>query len=201
MKTKSFYLVAAASLLGWSIGNASVTSVTDAGWTGGIYCYSPMTFTNGDVSLGATETGDGKAWATINTTGPLDPTLTIDNAVDNDTAFVWTEYIVDVSLNADFTIQSAAVTAPASDWVANITQPGAPVAGIYTGVIDYVSGTPVQIAPGPNSEFDFNYQIMFSGLSSYSLSETVTPVPEPATLSLLLVGGLLLGGRAMPKRR
>ena len=31
MKTKSFFLVVAASLLGWSLGNASVTGVTDWG--------------------------------------------------------------------------------------------------------------------------------------------------------------------------
>ena len=137
---------------------------------------------------------------TITTSDALDPTLTIANAIDNDSSFAWTAYIVNVSMGNSFMILSASVNAPPG-WTASITQPGAPVGGIYTGTIDYVGGTPVAVAPASNSELDFTYQVMFSGSTSYSLTESVTPVPEPATLGLLALGGLALGGTALARRR
>ncbi|MGA3284071.1 MAG: PEP-CTERM sorting domain-containing protein [Verrucomicrobiota bacterium] len=200
MKMKSFSLVVAASLLGWSLGNASVTGVPDWGYSGGIYCYAPIWDSTGNIAIDGYQTGPGEMGGTITTSDAEDPTLTIANTIDNDSTFVWTEYIVNVSMNTSFSILSAAATAPPS-WTANITQPGLPVAGIYTGTIDYLAGTPVAIAPDPNSELDFSYQVHFSGATEYSLTESVIPVPEPGTLGLLMVGGLLLGGRAMARRR
>jgi len=207
MKMKSFSLIVAGSLLGWSVGNASVTDVTDPGWSGGLYCYFPLALVDnsGDLTMGATETGSGRAWATILTSSASDPTLSINNTVDNDSAFAWTEYIVNVSLNTNFTILSAAATAPPG-WTANITQPGAPVGGIYTGTIDYLGGTPVANItdadnPPPDSQLIFAYQIRFSGLTQYSLTESVMPVPEPGTLGFLMVGGLLLRERIISRRR
>ncbi len=200
MNMKSFSLVVAANLLGWSIGNASVTGVTDWNYSGGIYCYAPLWDSTGNIGIDGYQSGAGQMGGTITTSNPVDPTLTIANAIDNDSAFAWTEYIVNVSMNTSFTILAAAATAPPG-WAADITQPGAPVSGIYTGTIDYLGGTPVAIAPALNSELDFTYQIMFSGATSYSLTESVTPVPEPASFSLLALGGLVLGGRALARRR
>jgi len=207
MNVKSFSLVMAASFLGACLAHANVTTVTDSGWNGGIYCYLPLSLvdSSGDLGMSASQTGTGSAWATIYTSDTVDPTLSINNTVDNDTTFAWTEYIVNVSLNTNFTILSAGVAAPPG-WTNVITQPGTPVGGVYTGTIDYLAGTPVAIDtnptnPPPDSSLNFNYQIQFSGLTQYSLTETVVPVPEPGTFSLLGFGGALLGGCALAGRR
>lgn len=200
MNAKTFSLTVAASLLGWTLANASVTGVNNWSYSGGIYCYSPLWDSTGNIGIDGYQTGPAQMGGTITTSDALDPTLTIANAIDNDSSFAWTEYIVNVSMNTSFTILSAGVSAPPG-WTAGITQPGVPVGGIYTGTIDYLGGTPVAIAPAPNSELDFTYQVMFSGATSYSLTESVTPVPEPASFSLLALGGLVLGGRALARGR
>jgi len=200
MNLKSFSLAVAAGVLGWSLANASVTGVTDWNYSGAIYCYSPLWDSTGNIGIEGYQSGPAQMSGTITTSDPTDPTLTIANAIDNDSSFPWSGYIVNVSMGTSFTILSAGVTAPPG-WTASITQPGAPVAGVYTGMISYLGGTPVAIAPAANSELDFTYQVTFSGSTSYSLTESVTPVPEPAALSLLALGGLLLGGKAVARRR
>ena len=203
MNIKSVSFVAALSLSAVSLANASVT-VSDAGWNGGIYCYLPLTLVDsaGSIGMSADQTGGGQAWADITASDTIDPTLSINNSINNDTSFVWTEYVVNVMLNANFTIVSAntGVTSPPG-WTANVTQPVPVGGGNYAGTIDYLAGTPVAISPDANSTFDFYYQITFSGLTQYTLTQTLMPVPEPGTFSLLLVGGLLLAGRVIAKRR
>jgi PEP-CTERM motif len=203
MNAKSLSFVVVLSLSTGSMANASVT-VSDAGWSGGINCYLPLTLvdTVGSIGMSADQSGGGQAWANITASDIVDPTLTINNTINNDTGFAWTEYIVGVTLNANFTIAPAntGVNAPPG-WTANITQPVPIGGGNYSGTIDYLAGTPVAISPDPNSTFDFYYQITFSGLTQYTFTQTLTPVPEPGTLSLLTVGGLLLGGMVIAKRR
>ncbi|HTQ52648.1 MAG TPA: hypothetical protein VMJ12_18210 [Candidatus Acidoferrales bacterium] len=196
MNAKGLYFTVAAGLFGWSLANASVTGVTDWNYSGAIYCYSPLWDSTGNIGIEGYQSGPAQMSGTITTSDPQDPTLTIANTIDNDSAFPWTGYIVNVSMGTSFTILSANVTAPPG-WTASITQPGAPVAGIYTGTINYVGGIPVAVAPASNSELDFAYQVMFSGSTSYSLTESVTPVPEPVTFGLLALGGLLLGVKAL----
>jgi len=199
MNAKFFFLVAAASFLGVTVGKASVTGVS-WDYSGGIICYAPLWDSSGDVAVDGYQSGMGVVGGTITTSDTTDPILTIANTIDNDSLFAWTEYIVNVSMNTSFTILSADATAPPG-WAAGITQPGAPVAGIYTGTIDYVGGIPVAVYPAANSELDFDYKVSFSGSTSYSLTENVMPVPEPATFSLLALGGLVLGGKALGRRR
>jgi hypothetical protein len=131
---------------------------------------------------------------------PTDPTLTINSSIDNQSSFAWTAYVVNVAMNQAFSINSAGVVAP-SGWTATIIQPSGPVNGVYTGTINYEGGTPVAISPGLNSTLDYGYQVQFSGATQYSLTESANPVPEPGTLSFLLIGGLLLGAGAVAKRR
>jgi len=201
MMNKKILPVVSASLLGWTLSQASVTSIPTWNYSGGVYCYAPV-FTASDqtVDLNGHQSGFGAMNLTIFTDTPTDPTLTVNNSINNTSSFAWTEYIVSVAMNQSISINSAGVVAPAG-WTANITQPGAPVSGVYTGMIDYLGGTPVSIFPALNSTLNFGYQVTFSGLTSYSLTESANPVPEPNALALLVAGGLFVGGCTMAKRR
>jgi hypothetical protein len=201
MMNKQFLLVVSANLLGWSLSQASVTSVPTWNYSGGFYCYAPV-FTAADqtVDLTGHQSSFGGMGLTILTDTPTDPTLTINNSINNTSSFAWTEYIVNVAMNQSFTINSAGVVAPGG-WTASITQPGAPVAGIYTGTIDYLGGTPVSIFPLLNSTLNFGYQVTFSGSTSYSLTESASPVPEPGDWGFLTAGGLVMGGWSLARRR
>lgn len=198
---KKFLLAASASLLGWSVSQASITGIPSWSYSGGMYCYAPV-FTPSDetVAMSGSQSGFGAMGLTIDTDTANDPTLTVNNSINNTSAFAWTEYVVSVAMNQSFSINSAGVVAPGG-WTANITQPGAPVGGIYTGIIDYVGGTPVSIYPALNSMLNFGYQVSFSGSTSYSLTESANPVPEPNVLSLLIVGGSLAVQRTLTGRR
>jgi hypothetical protein len=123
-----------------------------------------------------------------------DPTLTINNTIVNTSSFAWTEYLVSVSMDQSFSIDSASVNTPA-DWTANIglvTQNGPN----YTGTIDYLAGTPVL----PNGTLDFGFSVTFS-LNSFTVGEMATPVPEPGAFGFLLMGGVLLCGAMLVKRQ
>lgn len=151
-----------------------------------------FTFNNPQASSGMLQLGI----ATDAT--PSDPILTINGSVNNQSAFVWTGYILNIGMNQTFQINSASVTSP-TGWMANITQPTGPdLSGNYTGTIDYFvtsGGTPVAIAPAQNSTFSFGYQIQFNSTTSFSVTQSAMPVPEPGAMSLLLVGvSLFIGG-------
>ena len=198
---KKILVIGSAVVLGCSLSHATITGIPTWNYSGGLYCYNPVfDSTAQSVTLTGHQTDFGSIGLGINANSPSDPTLTINNSINNQSSFVWTEYIVSVAMNQSFTINMASATAPAG-WTASITQPGAPVAGIYTGVIDYVGGTPVAIYPGANSILDFGYQVTFSGSTSYSLTESANPVPEPTIAAFLLISGTLLGGWMVARRR
>jgi hypothetical protein len=202
---KKLLVIASANFLISAITHASVTSIPTWSYSGGLYCYSPGLITDsgtGDQSLGVVgvQSGLGAINFAILTDTPTDPILTINNSIDNESSFAWTSYIVNVAMNQIFSINSAGVIAP-SGWTANIIQPSGPINGTYTGTIDYVGGTPVAISPGANSALDFGYQVQFAGATQYSLTESANPVPEPGTFSLLIAGGLWLGGMTVAKYR
>jgi len=195
---KKICLIAPAAFLSWSISHASVTSVPTWDYSGGVYCYASL-----DTAAQSVEV-DGNQWSSSGTMGltimtdtTTDPILTIDNSINNTSSFAWTEYIVAVGMNQIFSINSASVSTP-SGWTANITAPSGPdINGNYTGTIDYVGGPSVAV----NGTLDFGYVVQFTGATQYSLTESVTAVPEPGALSLLMAGGLLVGGWAGAKRR
>ena len=198
---KKILLIGSAMVVGCFLSHASITSIPTWDYSGGLYCYSPV-FSGTDQSVGLSgyQTTYGAIGLTIMTDTASDPTLTINNSIDNESSFVWTEYVVSVAMNQSFSINSAGVVAPAG-WTANVTQPGAPVSGIYTGVIDYIGGTPVAIYPGANSVLNYGYQVSFSGSTSYSLTESANPVPEPNAAALLVIGGTLVCGWMVARRR
>jgi hypothetical protein len=198
MTNKNILLIAAASFLGWSISHASVTSVPTWNSSGGVYCYATLDTASQSVAVdGSQWSSSGTMGLTIMTDTATDPILTLGNSINNTSSFAWTEYVVTVGMNQLFTINSASASLP-SGWTATITAPSGPdISGNYAGIIDYKGGTPVAI----NGLLDFSYVVQFSGSTQYSLTESVNAVPEPGAFSLLMCGGLLLGGLAVAKRR
>jgi hypothetical protein len=126
---------------------------------------------------------------------PNDPTVTMITLVDNDTAFTWDEYYVNIYMDKTFTLANALVLSP-SGWSTSVTQPsGSPGTFYdadarewdYKGILHFTAGTPVV---NNGSSLDFSYQMSFLG--SIQFEEEMVPLPEPATLSLLALGALAL---------
>jgi hypothetical protein len=188
MKKLSILLTAVASLVLCSTSNASITNVY--AWsanTNNIYCtWDASTLTNLDIS--GNQYNAGLIKANIYTDSPEDPTLTINNSLDNDSTFTWTAYHVNVYLSTNFTLSAQAVTTP-GDWSAVITQQGNVWNGsAFVGQLDFYSGTPIPVS----GALDFTYKMTFFGLTQFSFTQELIPVPEPSTLGLVLIGGMLL---------
>jgi hypothetical protein len=200
MMTKKILLIASVGFLGLSLGyanNASITNMTPWTYSSGIYCNANLDVADQTVTLSGTQwTSSGTMSTTLTPNSTTDPILTIDNSINNSTSFDWTEYVVTVSMNQAFSITSASVTIP-GDWSYTITTPTFVSPGDYAGTIDYLGGTPVL----NGGTLDFGYVVSFSGSQSYSLTESVQAVPEPGVFSLLMSGGVLLGGWLVAKRR
>jgi hypothetical protein len=146
--------------------------------------------------------GPGHMAGTILTDTPVDPSLVLSGVVDNDTGFSWNGYRIRVYMDRAFTLSGVSVGTPPSGWTFSQT-PAAlnatPVfygAGEYVAQIDYTGGAPVPTG----GEFHFSYTLNFSGSTHYSFDAEMTPVPEPATASLALIGGLLFGGFRLARR-
>jgi hypothetical protein len=199
----SSFIIAALVSCASNYANATITGLSfcDDG-DGAIVCPAYNGGASDTMSVyGDQFSGPGHILATILTDTPLDPSLTIDNAIDNDTSFDWTSYVVDVFLNKNFTLSAISSANPAG-WTGSQTiAPYLVSPNLWTAEIVYSGATPVNTIVGdPNNEFDFTYKVTFSGATSYSLTEQVTPVPEPGVLSLLLGAGLLLGSKVAKRR-
>src|SRR5580658_6734678 len=109
MNAKFFSLVVSLSFLGGSLSHATVTSVPTWSYSGGFYCYAPALTTDsgtGAQSVGVSgwQSSFGAMNLAILTDTPTDPTLTINNSIDNQSSFAWTAYIVNVAMNQTFHI-------------------------------------------------------------------------------------------------
>ena len=122
------------------------------------------------------------------------PTLYLGSAVNNDTAYAWTDYHVNVYMSVPFAFVGTPTVdnPPNSDWSLSGVVVPAWNGSQYEGTINFVDGTPI----GIGGELDFNYAIHFSSSLDYSFTQEMIPsyeiVPEPSTIAVVAIGGLIL---------
>jgi hypothetical protein len=204
MKKLSFILVSVVATL--ACGSVSRASITNAWWndngSGALVCstwnYLGDTLTMTGVQHNNSVPGIMLGW--VQTTDPLDPTLTLSSAVNNDSGQAWIAYQVNVVMSNPFSFVTPGPTVnnPFNDWnVASVIAPTLQVGGIYNGeylgTINFAGGTPV----GVGDELDYLFSIHFTGATSFSFTEStmVQTVPEPGTATLLAIGGLAFAMR------
>jgi hypothetical protein len=171
-----------------------------SGWT---QSTQTLTVTGDQYSLGAGHfltDGDGFTADSVD-----DPTVTYALSMDNETGYAWTGYTVTFGVrsknnNVDLTnLALTPVSVSPSNWsvvsVAPLTKvatyaynTGDTLTDYYIGTITYAGGTPVN----PGDALDITFQASYKGAISYVSWQELTPVPEPATLALLVSGGGLL---------
>lgn len=199
-KIRGISALALAAAAAFAAGTTAHATITGSSWAmnGGIICDYPLWDNNGTVWIHGNQSGAAQLLGTITTDTPDDPTLILSTSLNNDTGSAWTGYHISIYLNAAFTLSSVGVTLP-NDWSAaynpNSTYDSG--LGLYVDTIDFTAGTAVL----PGYQFNYTYSISFSGATSFSLTQSVTPVPEPGSAGLVLIGGLALVGCAIAKRR
>jgi len=173
-----------------SVAGAGIISATAADDGDGVFTCIPVTVTQ-EAAPELTLTIDGvhNLWEPGHVLGVFttdteeDPTVKMLNSIENDTGFTWTDYHIKITMNKDFSIGAIANSLAPSNWITTITQP-TQVGSSWIGTIDYFAGTPVLVG----ESFDFGYSLSFLGSAQYCLE--MVPTPEPATMGLLLIGGL-----------
>ena len=133
----------------------------------------------------------GDILGNIYTDTELDPSLTLNHSIDNDTGIDWTDYHVEITLNKSFTITAATVDSP---WTYAITAPSL-IGSSWIGSVDYYGPANPILAGGT---LNFGYTMNFTGSVAFSEQLTPTSVPEPATFAVVLCG---LAGLFILQRR
>jgi hypothetical protein len=197
MKELRIILAVLASVVCCSISNATITNVVVASdGDGAIDCVASFVSSNVTLNIvGNQYWSPGHMVGDIYTDSAEDPTLKVINSVDNATNFPWTDYHVNIFMDRSFTLSNAVVYTPGG-WTATITQQPAWNGSKYEGKIDYYAGTAVAIG----DTLDFGYKMFFSGASQYSYCQEMIPTPEPGTVGLVTISGLLLGGFRLARR-
>jgi hypothetical protein len=182
-----------------SISSANITNVNAWGTSGFSYTNWAWSGNASAVTMqsGGNQLSAGNLMIKVLTTDSSDPTLKIDNSIDNQTGFSWTQFKVNIYMPVSFTLTNVVVNTPA-DWsVFSFNQTATFTGSNYLDTVVYNAGTPIP----PTGTIDFGYWVQFSGSPSYIITQELIPVPEPGTLSLVAVSGILLGGFALGRRR
>jgi hypothetical protein len=185
-------IAAFGAVLAWvNISSATIIG-EDCGWPSGLQNVTwAWDNTNYIMSIGATQTsspGSVAGWFTTDAGG--DPTITMDNTINNDTGYAWTSYDVNVYMNQVFTLTSPVVNYPTTTepgWTGTITVSPAVWNGTqYEASAVFTGGAPLQVG----DVIDFGYQASFTGSVNFTQQLVPVPeeVPEPGTLLLALAG-------------
>lgn len=204
MKWRGILLVASFLLVFCGVSKANITNVwyADDG-DGAVVCNATNWWGSAkSITLcidGVQNWAPGHVLGTVLTDSSTDPTLTISTTDSNAMGFAWTSYEVNVYVTTNFTISNVQVTfSPSNDWtvLSGPTTPTLSTNGMWVSSFVLDTGTP--IANG--SELGFKYDLGFSGSTFYGFTQEMNPVPEPGTLALVALGGLVFGGFRMARR-
>jgi hypothetical protein len=166
--------------------------------------HSDLSATPEEVDVYLNETlrwSPAHALVAITTDTPADPTARFTKEVDNATTDPWIGYLINVVRSGPFAITSA--TEPIGWDTPVITAPVLQLSGIYAGqylgTVNYAAGTGAPVPVGGTGVFKLT--TTFAGSSTFTLEQipVMNPIPEPATITLLVLGAL--GGLAFYKRR
>jgi hypothetical protein len=196
MKTRVFVIVAAlaASI---SLGRANIISQTLASDGDGVITCDVYGLVTNSLGYQLNIDGNHNLWdaghilGDINTDTEEDPTLALYQSIDNDTAFAWGGYLVEVTMNKSFSFSNIGVVN--SGWT--ISQSAVNQVGTnWIGSIQYSAGVPVQVG----NSLNFNYAVTFYGSAKFCEQLTPIAVPEPGTFALVACG---LAGLWVLRRR
>jgi len=113
-----------------------------------------------------------------------DPTMHITKQVENSSGVIWTEYTIELSGTG---VTFVAGSAASSHFLTAIDE--------TPNFIRYKA--PSAVLPGQTVTFDFDVNVATTGYFGFTLTQT--PIPEPATLAFIGLGGIVV--LAMRRRR
>lgn len=185
-----------------SISSADITNLTYASDGDGAFVCTPWSWSGNTNEVAVSVYGD-QYWAPghllldVLTTDSADPTLKIDNSIDNQTSFAWTQFTVNLTMDVSFTLTNVAVTTP-GDWgVVSFDQTANFTGSNYLATVVYNIGAAI----ATNGTIDFGYWVKFSGSPSYTITQEMIPVPEPASWAMVALGAVaLLSTRRLCRR-
>lgn len=190
--------VVATLLAGTGFSRADIISNSIAAdGDGVISCYTYGFLKTGDHAFQLGIDGAQHAWdyghiqGDIITDTETDPTLTLNNEINNDTGIAWNDYHVTVTMDKSFSFSDVSV--------GNTGWTGSDIAPTNNGVvwIGYINYFAGDVVPDGGT-LDFSYAISFTGSVSFQEALMPSTVPEPGTFALMICG---LGGLLFMRRR